>query len=666
MHARNFFIIATGAVYLMAMVSYWVQFPGVGGADGVEPVGVFWKRVQERSSFEATPNLLWGAEHLNIEVDDYYEWCLLVGIASAFLICGFGATSPVLLMICFAVYHMVVTTGQSLLSFQWDYLILETGFAAIFYPSSRSQFTWILRITAFKIFFMSGALKVLSGCPTWTSLTALKYHYASQCIPTPLAWYAALLPEWFEKLSLAFVMWSQLFGSFMLISPFLMVRRVGAAFQIFSMIGIQATGNYNWFNIHSGCLAAMACFYDEDEDEDDCCEEADVADYKRRAVLVLIPGLVFFTSTVHEVAAVFLALLGLVLERSFPFVQLAGTVAFIVITYTSAYGSPLQTPVNSVTTATLQVWVKKVMPIVVPYLLTTVVVRGVWSVIKTVTCTSKHMVLVLLDSLHTAAMTCIALAIAVTSLTAMREVYKNVDRAVPKWPGRAQVMAYKDVYNQKLHVASGYGLFRVMTGVGDNGEVAVPVLVFEYNTEVDPMKWKEIQFRYAVGDVNKSPPWVAPHQPRVDWRLWFAALGNTRTDSWVVHMVVKLLRGSRPVLDVTGVDFKGDRPLSIKATLYHYNFTKDYNATAWWTSKPVRQWLPPITVSKDVKNFLSQRGWSAKLAKKPANSCRGPHTSWICTTVATARASAAGLGVLHLYALLLLAIATTRRLMVRL
>ena len=30
---------------------------------------------------------------------------------------------------------------------------------------------------------------------TWLDLTALSFHFATQCIPTPLAWYASQLPD---------------------------------------------------------------------------------------------------------------------------------------------------------------------------------------------------------------------------------------------------------------------------------------------------------------------------------------------------------------------------------------------------------------------------------------------------------------------------------------
>ena len=94
---------------------------------------------------------------------------------------------------------------------------------------------------------------------------------------------------------------------------------------------------------------------------------------------------------------------------------------------------------------------------------------------------------------------------------------------------------------QKYSVTSGYGLFRRMTGVGPStalppGEegwgglpaqnVAVPAIVLEGTA--DGKTWAEIPFRYVQGDVHTAPRRTAPMQPRLDWRMWFAALGSYR------------------------------------------------------------------------------------------------------------------------------------------
>jgi hypothetical protein len=48
----------------------------------------------------------------------------------------------------------------------------------------------LVRWLLFRMMFASGVVKLTSGCPTWWGLSALPLHYESQCIPTPLAWFA--------------------------------------------------------------------------------------------------------------------------------------------------------------------------------------------------------------------------------------------------------------------------------------------------------------------------------------------------------------------------------------------------------------------------------------------------------------------------------------------
>ena len=37
----------------------------------------------------------------------------------------------------------------------------------------------------------------------------------------------------------------------------------------------------------------------------------------------------------------------------------------------------------------------------------------------------------------------------------------------------------------------------------------------------------------------------APHQPRLDWQMWFAALGGYHNNPWLVNLVYKLLIGEK-------------------------------------------------------------------------------------------------------------------------
>ena len=107
--------------------------------------------------------------------------------------------------------------GQTFFSFQWDILLLETGFLAIFLAPwcwwpKRGQPAPLSRAALFLLHFllllmlMSGVVKLTSGDTSWADLTALDYHYWTQPLPTVIGWWADKSPEWFKHFSTAFVL----------------------------------------------------------------------------------------------------------------------------------------------------------------------------------------------------------------------------------------------------------------------------------------------------------------------------------------------------------------------------------------------------------------------------------------------------------------------------
>jgi hypothetical protein len=63
--------------------------------------------------------------------------------------------------------------------------------------------SWPIRFLLFKLMLMSGIVKIQANCPTWKNLTALEYHFATQCLPGPFAWHAHQLPPILLRLGVA-------------------------------------------------------------------------------------------------------------------------------------------------------------------------------------------------------------------------------------------------------------------------------------------------------------------------------------------------------------------------------------------------------------------------------------------------------------------------------
>ena len=80
------------------------------------------------------------------------------------------------------------------MNFQWDTFLLETAVVALVMSFRPTTGVWLARWLLFRFMFMSGVVKLISGDPNWRNLSALSYHFLTQPLPTPLAWYAAQLP----------------------------------------------------------------------------------------------------------------------------------------------------------------------------------------------------------------------------------------------------------------------------------------------------------------------------------------------------------------------------------------------------------------------------------------------------------------------------------------
>jgi lipase maturation factor 1 len=145
---------------------------------------------------------------------------------------------------------------------------------------------------------------------------------------------------------------------------------------------------------------------------------------------------------------------------------------------------------------------------------------------------------------------------------------------------------------EAFRIVNGYGLFRVMTK--NRCEI-----VIEGST--DGIDWTPYEFKWKPGYVKRAPGWCAPHQPRLDWQMWFAALGTPEQNPWLVGLIVRLLEGSR---DVTGLlahnPFPDKPPQYIRAMFYRYRFTNSEErrqSGAWWKRQELREYLP--TISRD-------------------------------------------------------------------
>jgi predicted DCC family thiol-disulfide oxidoreductase YuxK len=152
-------------------------------------------------------------------------------------------------------------------------------------------------------------------------------------------------------------------------------------------------------------------------------------------------------------------------------------------------------------------------------------------------------------------------------------------------------VAVADEWLQPSRSVNSYGLFAVMTKTRNE-------IVVEGSN--DGATWLPYEFKYKPGDVNQKPRFVEPFQPRLDWQMWFAALGNYQQNPWFENFCKRLLQGSSEVLALLKKNpFPNKPPRYIRAEFYDYHFTnaaERRETGAWWKREFIGEYLPPVSI----------------------------------------------------------------------
>ena len=247
------FLRLLGIIYLIAFASIGLQIEGLAGSEGIMPIGERLIEFTANSGYERyfkLPTLFW----LNAS-DAALNGAAITGCISALFIIMQRFSRPALIA-AFVLYLSIFHATHPFLSFQWDSLLMETGFLAIFLtPQSRIVillFRWLL----FRLRFMSGISKLSSGDPQWANLTALDTYFEVQPLPNMIAWYVHQLPEWLLRFGTLATLGVEILVPFMMFLP-RRWRFAAAWITIFWQVLIIITSNHNWINF----LTIILCLF---------------------------------------------------------------------------------------------------------------------------------------------------------------------------------------------------------------------------------------------------------------------------------------------------------------------------------------------------------------------------------------------------------------------
>jgi hypothetical protein len=247
------FLRLLGIIYLIAFVSIAQQVEGLAGSQGILPFAeklAFLETQPGIDYYFKLPNVFW----LNAS-DQALTGAAIAGCIASILIILNRLSRPALIT-NFVLYLSLYHANREFLNFQWDGLLLEAGFLAIFLtPHSRTVvllFRWLL----FRLRFMSGISKLSMHDPTWSGLTALNTYFEVQPLPTPLAWYAQQFPEWLLRFGTAATLVIEILVPFMMFLP-RRWRFAAAWITILWQVLIILTSNHNWINF----LTIILCLF---------------------------------------------------------------------------------------------------------------------------------------------------------------------------------------------------------------------------------------------------------------------------------------------------------------------------------------------------------------------------------------------------------------------
>lgn len=472
-----------GTIYLIAFVSYWLQAEALIGAEGILPQHELLAAAYRKwgsAAYWQLPSLFWFNHS-----DTFRDLLLLVAI-SASILTILGYFQRISIFICWLSYLSLTNVGQIFFSYQWDALLHEAGFLAIFLAPLRISLRhahstppskliiFLFRFLLFRLIFSSGAVKLLSGDPNWLMLRALDFHYLTQPLPSVLAYYAHQMPAWMQRASVFVMFIIELLLPFFIFGPRKLRIIAGTCF-ISLQILIAITGSYTFFNLLTICLC-LVLFDDQ--------------------------------------------LLGKIIPK----------------------------PLLGIFFDAERISYRR---------------RTKWAFFV-------HLPL--------AAMILVVAGTYLSSMLLGRSVLP------------AQVYPLVGIV-RPFSIVNSYGLFAVMTTKRYE-------IVLEGSNDLET--WLEYEFKYKPGDVRRAPRYAAPHQPRLDWQMWFAALGNLQQNPWFLRFAKQLLEANPKLLKLIARDpFNGTAPHYVRALLYDYTFVSlDEHSSSgnWWRRDYLRVYLPAISL----------------------------------------------------------------------
>jgi len=449
---RNLALRLLGVVVSVAFASLYSQVLVLYGERGLLPAAAYLEGMRASASWFDMPTVFW------LGCSDLVLRMAAAAGAAAGLVLAAGIAPRLCLVLAWVLYLSFATIGRDFLHFQWDNLLIESLFFALFVAPAGWRLAngappgrlgvFLMLWLVLRVHLESGAAKLLSGDPTWRDLTAMASYYETAPLPTWLAWYFHQLPLWVHQAASGYTLVVELLVPLLLWAGYrvrLVVFLVLATLQV----GVILTANYTFFNY----LTIVLCLFVLDDRH--------------------LPG----------------------------------------------RGADLAMP-RSVAAGGLR-----------------------------------------------------RLAAAVVAIILMALSFVPFSRFVAPLPELDPVRRVLATFR----CINAYHLFASMTLVRREAVI---------EGSDDGSEWREYEFHHKPGDPLRRPEFVAPHQPRVDFRMWFLLLGSHWGAPYFDTLLDRILHDPKAVAPLFAVDpFPVVPPRYLRVAVYRYWFTgweEGRRTGAWW------------------------------------------------------------------------------------
>lgn len=544
-----------GASLLAAVASFWVQFDGLVGPQGIAPAADLlrqtadWALEKDVSAFLAMPTLGWliGGTPAALTA-----LCVLGSLAALAIILNLAPRLA--LCVGWLCYLSIFHLGGPFLSYQWDILLLEALLVAIPWapggwrprladeaqPSAVA--TWGVRLLVFKLMLSSGVVKLTSGDPTWRDLTALDYHFWTQPLPHGVAWWAHAA-GWSHGLGAGLTFAAELAAPLLIVFDvrgwrLLPFAAVAGGAGLLLLDGAFGVGHLIGALVLVAALdqRALARLWPK---RFDAGREDRLAAFGLIATLMLLIGL---TGNYGFFQLLTLALcFSLLDDRALRRLRWPAPPKVSVLPTPRTHALAVAFAIVILPVSALQ--------------MTGLVGRRAQRAAEA--------------------------AVAAGDPSLAESITDGLRRA------REAVLEH----TRPFASINSYGLFATMTT--ERIEIVVE------GSADGRTDWRPYRFAYKPGDRRTVGPFAGLHLPRLDWQMWFAALSPSCRRGWYVAFIRALLTGSPAVRGLLAEDpFPNAPPAAIRSLRLRYRFTDPATRDATgevWTATPAGEYCPTLT-----------------------------------------------------------------------